>query len=72
MPAGRSSAYPFPGLRLAFRRPWVPAIVAKVCDQRLKGCPVDELRAALDTWKDVTFEYTSTDTVDAIATPTPA
>ncbi len=30
------------------------------------------LRAALDTWKDVTFEYQSTDTVDAVATPTPA
>ncbi len=48
MPAGRSSAYPFPGLRLAFRRPWRPVIAAKVCDQRLEGCPVDELRAALE------------------------
>jgi ribulose-bisphosphate carboxylase large chain len=28
------------------------------------------LRAALDTWKDVTFEYTSTDTVDYVATAT--
>lgn len=28
------------------------------------------LRAALDTWGDVTFEYTSTDTVDAVPTPT--
>ena len=28
------------------------------------------LRAALDTWKDVTFEYTSTDTVDFVATAT--
>ena len=28
------------------------------------------LRAALDTWKDVTFEYTSTDTVDYAPTPT--
>lgn len=30
------------------------------------------LRAALDTWKDVTFEYTSTDTVDFVPTPTAA
>jgi ribulose-bisphosphate carboxylase large chain len=28
------------------------------------------LRAALDTWGNVTFEYTSTDTVDAVPTPT--
>jgi ribulose-bisphosphate carboxylase large chain len=28
------------------------------------------LRAALDTWKDVTFDYTSTDTVDFVATAT--
>ena len=28
------------------------------------------LRAALDTWKDVSFEYTSTDTVDYVATAT--
>jgi ribulose-bisphosphate carboxylase large chain len=30
------------------------------------------LRAALDTWKDVTFDYTSTDTVDYVPTPTAA
>jgi ribulose-bisphosphate carboxylase large chain len=30
------------------------------------------LRAALDTWKDVTFDYQSTDTADYVATPTPA
>jgi ribulose-bisphosphate carboxylase large chain len=30
------------------------------------------LKAALDTWKDVTFDYASTDTVDYVATPTPA
>jgi ribulose-bisphosphate carboxylase large chain len=30
------------------------------------------LRAALDVWKDVTFDYASTDTVDAVATPTAA
>jgi len=28
------------------------------------------LRAALDTWKDITFEYTSTDTVDFVNTAT--
>jgi len=28
------------------------------------------LRAALDTWKDVTFNYASTDSVDFVATPT--
>jgi ribulose-bisphosphate carboxylase large chain len=28
------------------------------------------LRAALDTWKDVTFDYASTDSVDFVATPT--
>ncbi|MGZ3496822.1 MAG: form I ribulose bisphosphate carboxylase large subunit [Vulcanimicrobiaceae bacterium] len=27
------------------------------------------LRSAIDTWKDITFDYTSTDTPDAIATP---
>jgi ribulose-bisphosphate carboxylase large chain len=30
------------------------------------------LAAALETWKDVTFDYTSTDTVDVVATPTAA
>ena len=28
------------------------------------------LRAALDTWKDVTFDYASTDSVDLVSTPT--
>ena len=28
------------------------------------------LRAALDTWKDVTFDYTSTDTADFVPTTT--
>jgi len=35
-----------------------------------KGCP--ELEAALEVWKDITFEFTSTDTPDAVATPTPS
>jgi ribulose-bisphosphate carboxylase large chain len=30
------------------------------------------LRAALDTWKDVTFNYASTDSVDFVPTPTPS
>jgi ribulose-bisphosphate carboxylase large chain len=35
-----------------------------------RGC--GPLRAALETWKDVTFDYASTDTVDYVATPTVA
>jgi ribulose-bisphosphate carboxylase large chain len=30
------------------------------------------LKAALDTWKDVTFDYASTDTPDFAVTATPA
>src|SRR5215204_3426997 len=33
-----------------------------------KGCP--ELDAALEVWKDITFDFESTDTPDAVATPT--
>jgi len=33
-----------------------------------RGCP--ELDAALETWKDITFNFESTDTADVIATPT--
>jgi len=29
-----------------------------------------ELRAALDVWGDITFDYTSTDVPDAVPTPT--
>jgi len=32
-----------------------------------KGCP--ELNAALEVWKDITFDYTSTDTADVEVTP---
>src|SRR3954447_2979996 len=32
------------------------------------GCP--ELDAALEVWKDITFDFESTDTPDAVATPT--
>jgi len=35
-----------------------------------KGCP--ELNAALEVWKDITFNYTSTDTADVEVTPTSA
>jgi ribulose-bisphosphate carboxylase large chain len=41
-----------------------PDILAKAA----KGCP--ELNAALEVWKDITFEYTSTDTADVVVTPT--
>jgi ribulose-bisphosphate carboxylase large chain len=33
-----------------------------------KGCP--ELNAALEVWKDITFDFESTDTADVVATPT--
>jgi ribulose-bisphosphate carboxylase large chain len=33
-----------------------------------KGCA--PLRAAIDTWGDITFDYASTDTPDVVATPT--
>jgi ribulose-bisphosphate carboxylase large chain len=34
-----------------------------------RGCP--ELDAALEVWRDVTFDYESTDTPDLVLTPTP-
>ncbi|MDA0162234.1 form I ribulose bisphosphate carboxylase large subunit [Solirubrobacter ginsenosidimutans] len=37
--------------------------------QAAKGCP--QLGAALEIWKDITFDYASTDTPDALVTPTP-
>ncbi|MDQ2967264.1 MAG: form I ribulose bisphosphate carboxylase large subunit [Actinomycetota bacterium] len=43
-----------------------PDILAKAA----KGCP--ELDAALEVWKDITFNFESTDTPDAVATPTPS
>jgi ribulose-bisphosphate carboxylase large chain len=42
----------------------------EILDDAARRCP--PLRAALDTWKDVTFDYASTDTLDYVATPTPA
>ncbi|MGI8801225.1 MAG: ribulose-bisphosphate carboxylase large subunit [Solirubrobacteraceae bacterium] len=38
--------------------------------QAAKGCP--ELDAALDVWKDISFNYESTDTPDYVPTATPA
>jgi len=34
--------------------------------------PVQPLKAALDTWGEITFNYTSTDTLDFVPTPTAA
>jgi ribulose-bisphosphate carboxylase large chain len=42
----------------------------QILDDAAKRCA--PLRAALDTWKDVTLDYASTDTPDYVATPTPA
>src|SRR5246127_829225 len=41
-----------------------PDILARAA----RGCP--ELDAALEIWKDVSFDYTSTDTPDLVVTPT--
>jgi ribulose-bisphosphate carboxylase large chain len=40
----------------------------QVLEKAARWC--SPLRAALDTWRDVTFNYTSTDTVDYVPTPT--
>ena len=42
----------------------------QILDDAARACA--PLRAALDTWKDVTFDYASTDTPDYVATPTSA
>ena len=39
-----------------------------ILDKAAKWCT--PLKAALDMWKDITFNYTSTDAVDYVATPT--
>jgi ribulose-bisphosphate carboxylase large chain len=41
----------------------------EILEQAARWC--SPLKAALRTWKDVTFDYTSTDTVDYVATATP-
>jgi ribulose-bisphosphate carboxylase large chain len=40
----------------------------QILEQAARWCT--PLKAALETWKDVTFNYTSTDTVDYVPTPT--
>jgi ribulose-bisphosphate carboxylase large chain len=42
----------------------------QILDRAARWCK--PLRAALDTWRDVTFDYTSTDTVDFVPTATVA
>jgi ribulose-bisphosphate carboxylase large chain len=41
----------------------------EILEKAAKWCP--PLRAALDTWKDVTFNYESTDTADFVPMATP-
>jgi ribulose-bisphosphate carboxylase large chain len=41
-----------------------------ILEKAAKGCP--ELAAALEIWKDITFDYQSTDTPDVLVTPTVA
>jgi ribulose-bisphosphate carboxylase large chain len=43
-----------------------PEILARAA----RGCP--ELAAALEVWKDITFDFESTDTPDLAVTPTPS
>ncbi|MGI8639208.1 MAG: form I ribulose bisphosphate carboxylase large subunit [Pyrinomonadaceae bacterium] len=42
----------------------------EILEKEARWC--SPLRAALETWKDVTFDYTSTDTADFVAMPTTA
>jgi ribulose-bisphosphate carboxylase large chain len=39
-----------------------------ILEKAVKGC--FELNAALQVWKDVTFDFESTDTPDVVVTPT--
>jgi len=39
-----------------------------ILEKAAKGCP--ELNAALQVWKDITFDFESTDTPDVVVTPT--
>jgi ribulose-bisphosphate carboxylase large chain len=43
---------------------------ADILERAARGCP--ELDAALQVWKDVTFDFQSTDTPDVVVTPTAA
>jgi len=38
-----------------------------ILEKAAKGCP--ELDAALQVWKDITFDFESTDTPDVLTTP---
>jgi ribulose-bisphosphate carboxylase large chain len=42
----------------------------EILEKAAKWC--SPLRAALDIWKDITFDYQSTDTADFVPTPTPS
>jgi ribulose-bisphosphate carboxylase large chain len=42
----------------------------EILDKAAKSC--GPLRSALEVWKDITFDYASTDTVDFVPTPTPS
>ena len=49
------------------RRPCrIPCVDARL-EKAAKGCP--ELDAALQVWKDITFDFESTDTPDVLVTP---
>ena len=41
----------------------------EILDTAARSCA--PLRAALEVWKDITFDYASTDTPDFVPTPTP-
>jgi len=42
----------------------------EILEKAARSC--SPLRAALEVWKDITFDYASTDTVDFVPTPTPS
>jgi ribulose-bisphosphate carboxylase large chain len=44
------------------------AEIPDILERAAKGCP--ELNAALQVWKDITFNFESTDTPDYVVTPT--
>jgi ribulose-bisphosphate carboxylase large chain len=41
-----------------------------ILERAARGCP--ELDAALDVWKDISFDFASTDTPDLVVTATPS
>jgi ribulose-bisphosphate carboxylase large chain len=44
-----------------------PSEGPNILTEAARGCP--ELDGALEVWKDITFDFESTDTPDAVATP---